>query len=217
VLHKKTCLLLRSDRMRCTATARHRRSTARGQLSRNLTVRYSGGEHEIDRKLFCYGVGTRLIFLYPPLLSHRLKRRRKFPVKRPKVEWCLVDGNLPIIPPVLDEGRNDCIECPHPPFSDDRTRCCPSHLVDLEPDKFVMRLATDKAGVLGHLVENEHHIELRDRDVRIQLRHLLSQLLLVFSRERADRMVNFPQRHLSSLLIGWAFIERECILRHRIF
>jgi hypothetical protein len=65
-------------------------------------------------------------------------------------------------------------------------------MVDLEADKFVIRFATDKAGVLGYLLKNEHDIELRDWDPRIHLRHLLGQLLFVFSRERSDRMINFP-------------------------
>jgi hypothetical protein len=79
-------------------------------------------------------------------------------------------------------------------------------VVDLEPDKFVMRLATYKAGALGYLFKNEHHIELRERDARIHLCNPLGQRLFVFSSERSDRMINFPQRHLSSLLIDWAFV-----------
>jgi hypothetical protein len=68
------------------------------------------------------------------------------------------------------------IKCPALPFSEDRTRERPRNVVDLEPDEFVMRLATDKAGVFGYLLKNEHHVELRDRDARIHLRHLLGQL-----------------------------------------
>src|SRR5688572_28321712 len=95
---------------------------AHGQLSRNLTVRYSGSKHETVRKFFRQGIGTSIIFLHPPLLSHRFKRRGKFPSKRPQIKRCLVNGNLPIIPPGFYEGSDDFIKCPDPPFSDDRTR-----------------------------------------------------------------------------------------------
>jgi hypothetical protein len=65
-----------------------------------------------------------------------------------------------------------------------------------------MRLATDKAGVLGYLLENEHHIELRDRNTRIHLRNPLGQILFVFGSKRSHRMINFPEWHISSLLNG---------------
>jgi hypothetical protein len=47
-----------------------RSANAHGQLSRTLTVRYSGSEDEIDRKLFRESIRTSLIFLHPPLLCH---------------------------------------------------------------------------------------------------------------------------------------------------
>src|SRR6185503_13040537 len=128
-------------------------ANAHGQRNQNLTVRYSGREDEIDRNLFREGIGTRLIFLHPPLLSDRFKRRRKFSLKRPQIERCLVNGNLPIVPAILYERSNNCIKCPHPPFPQDRTGYRPSNLVDLESDKFIMSLATDKARVLGDLLE----------------------------------------------------------------
>src|SRR6185312_16648350 len=39
-----------------------------------------------------------------------------------------------------------------------------------------------------------------------QFRHSRSQRLLVCSRDRANRMIDFPQGHLSSLLIGWTLL-----------
>lgn len=68
-------------------------ATAHGQLSRNLTVRNSGNEHQLGQKLFREGIGARRIFLHQSLLSHGCKRWRKFPVRRPQIEWCLVIGN----------------------------------------------------------------------------------------------------------------------------
>src|SRR5262249_46597209 len=191
----------------CVSALRHHSRLAQP----NLPVRYSGSENEIDRKLFCGGVWTRLIFLYPPLLGHRLKRRRKFPLKRPQIEGELTNRDLPVIPPVPNERCNHFIERPYPPFSDNRTRCGPSHLVDLESNKCVMGLPADKTGVVGDLLKNEYHIKLRDWDLRIQLRHPRSQRLLVFSRERAGWMIDFPQRHRFSLLLVEHDLHRACL------
>jgi hypothetical protein len=55
-----------------------------------------------------------------------------------------------------------------------------------------MRLATNKAGVLGYLLKYEHHIEFRERDARIHFRNPLGQRLFVFGSERSDWMINFP-------------------------
>src|SRR5262249_36362102 len=129
--------------------------TARSRFIRKLTVRDPGSEDEIDRQLLCYAVRTGLIFFDPPFLRHRLKRRRNLSLKRPQIEGELVNGNLPIKPPILHERSNDLIDCPDPPFSDDRPGRRPSHLIDFESDKPVMRLAADEAGVLRNLLKDK--------------------------------------------------------------
>ena len=162
------------------------------QADRNLVVRNSWGELKIDRESFRQSTWTCPIFAHPSLFADGFEWGRQLALKRPQIERRLIDGDFPVVSPILDPRSDDFVESPDPPFSEDGAGNRPRDLIDLETNELVVDFAAHEARARRNLFKNDHRIKFRNRHACIDGRDALSQSLFVFSGKRPDRVINFP-------------------------